>query len=60
MKFNINAEHTGNDTLEFFLAQLKDKGVVATAEDIKVEVFSEKGQKYIDFKPEHIRFIYNK
>ena len=60
MKINVNSELSGTECLDYFLAELEKQGFKATKEEIKCEVFSEKTQKFINFEPSNVKFIYSK
>lgn len=60
MKITINAESTGEDAVKSLIDQLVAQGINAKPEEIKVQVWSEKGQKFIDFDAKQIKFTYTK
>ena len=61
MKIQVNAETDGNEIIsQYILPQIKNQGIEPKTEEIKVMVWSEKSQKYIDFKPEQVKFIFNR
>lgn len=61
MKINIHAEVDGKEVVELLvLPLLKAQNITAVPEDVKIQVWSEKGQKFIDFLPEHVKFIFDK
>ena len=59
MKIQINAEADGNEVInDFVIPKVKESGIVVNSGDVKVQVFSEKAGKFIDYKPEHVKFIF--
>lgn len=62
MKLQINAEIDGVEVLkEYVIPSFEKAGVpVQTSDSVKVQVWSEKSQKFIDFNPEQIKFIFSK
>jgi hypothetical protein len=60
MKIQINAELDASEVLGTVAELFQKQGIAAKTEDIKVIVWSEKTQKFIDFKSEQVKFIFNK
>lgn len=61
MKVNINAEIDGTEVIDqYVLLMLKGQNLAVKAEEVKAQVWSEKAQKYIDFKPEQIKFVFTR
>ena len=60
MKITINAESTGEDAVKSLIDQLAAQGINAKPEEILVQVWSEKSQKFIDFKADQVKFTYTK
>ena len=60
MKISINAESNGEDSIKSLVDYLTQQGIAAKPEDIKTQVWSEKSQKFIDFDPSQIKFVYQK
>lgn len=58
MKVQINAEMSGQELVDVFVAKLKEAQVSTTSVSVKVLVFSEKGGKWLEFKPENIKLIF--
>ena len=59
MKIKINTEINGKEVIdELMVPQLKGQGITPADGEIKVQVFSEKGGKFIDFKPENVKIIF--
>ena len=60
MKINITAESDGTDAVKSLIDQLATQGITAKPEEILVQVWSEKGQKFIDFDAKQVKFTYTK
>lgn len=60
MKITINAESTGEDSVKSLIDQLAAQGITAKPEEILVQVWSEKGQKFISFNPKDVKFIFSR
>lgn len=61
MKLQINAEMDGAEILKDYVIPIFEKnGVpIKTSESVKLQVWSEKAQKFIDFAPDQIKFVFN-
>lgn len=60
MKIKIECVQTGNEVVETFLAQLKQNNIEASAEEVKVEVFSEKKNEFVLVDAKNVRFSFSK
>jgi hypothetical protein len=61
MNIKIQAVTNGEEVInEFILPQLATQNIKAIQDDIKVLVWSEKSQKFIDFKAKDIKFEFNR
>lgn len=60
MKININVEIPGQELVEMSVLKLKDQKFDFPPTDFQFMVFSEKANKEVEVKAEHIRLIRNK
>ena len=59
MQIKINAEMSGQELVDVFVAKLKEVNVAVTPPSVKVQVYSEKGEKWLEFKPENVKLTYS-
>ena len=62
MKVSINAEVSGQEVIdEFVIPKINEEnGIVVNTGEVKVSVFSEKKNEYIDFDSKNVKFIFKR